>query len=949
MAERSPPVVRNAEKNNDRLFPVLQRNLASDDPLEYAAAAEKLAGWMRRDKAYYPKARPIIVGLIETALETVRRRSTPSGAPFHISRCTADVRPWAEPYIKLVRTVVPFILLFPEHHLQLRLRALIQTICDNVEGFLSQQTLHPPTNVSSPVSSLTGTPRTPLSPVETHYSPTTTPHPSLPRQTPPVPAQGVAGNPPQVSNRLTEEQKRAVLALATARTISPLTMPPPAPPPVPPATAPPTVPVAASAPATPAQPTVPVATPFVVWPPPSASARIDNKRTVSVGDLPISTPAPPASPSPVQIANSTAAAGATMSSDHARHKAKRRKTVPIDMDFIEADLDWYKDKRSAEATSGQQDKSSTTANTATSTLSLVAVTASPASAPSTAPEDGPRSADPATTVHIEQIAPAVTPAGNTPSVTSRSPSIPLRDLVHLSSTSAHPSHTPGDSGPKSSTEPPPQPAPQSPTILGPSITRRPADVPAPGAATADAEQASSSKVSSPPTEQKLPSPLASKNFKKRKRGPPGFKFLPILTPEGPAPDPMFVDELKDDVSTSTRESSTTAAPASVPAPSQAAEAPAPTEEARSDAHQTTAPARILDDTAATVGSPAPMDVDMDIPSRSVDVASASGDAAASSHEQRGMAEDAEMRDLPSAVAGVEDALATTLASSPDEAVAATPRTPLFLPSSSESSVVNMSVIHPAEGEHEASAPPPVTAASTNLGEQPTTTELVNGHAKTDDQADNSSPFIYASARVLSIARGSSSMTPANEPVVLEFELSADELAQVARWKGRSSTAEDLSQSLCVSFVSYLVSQCVEENCDTSSPNTDGMSDITKCGRPAPWPQDGTAFVLLNDGEGPDRFSISPPFITTVDKCVDLGTRNLRAGTNTLHLFQYRDHSDRVFAVLLHHPTRAQLSELQAVRAKENEWRQFLDGLGRIELRVPRLFPSSVVTNVVSHS
>ena len=73
-----------------------------------------------------------------------------------------------------------------------------------------------------------------------------------------------------------------------------------------------------------------------------------------------------------------------------------------------------------------------------------------------------------------------------------------------------------------------------------------------------------------------------------------------------------------------------------------------------------------------------------------------------------------------------------------------------------------------------------------------------------------------------------------------------------------------------------------------------------------------------------------------------------SGQNVIHLFQYRDHSDRVFAVLLHHPTRAQLAELQGLRDAEVRWRQSIQRLGKIELRVPKLFPASWA-NFVSRS
>ncbi|KAI0636025.1 hypothetical protein C8Q77DRAFT_609008 [Trametes polyzona] len=142
-------MLKSAERTNDKLFPIFLKNLSSDNLAEFTTAAEKLSGWLSKDRAYYTKARPMIISLMETALDNVRRHSG-SGALFHVSTCTDELKPWAEPYLKIVRTVVPFWLLFPERSLQLRLRKLFQTLCENVDEFLSQQTLvPPPTNPTS--------------------------------------------------------------------------------------------------------------------------------------------------------------------------------------------------------------------------------------------------------------------------------------------------------------------------------------------------------------------------------------------------------------------------------------------------------------------------------------------------------------------------------------------------------------------------------------------------------------------------------------------------------------------------------------------------------------------------------------------------------------------------------------------------------------------------------
>lgn len=60
MSDKNASIVRNAEKNNDKLFPIFQKNLSSDNLAEFATAADKLSGWLSRDKAYYTRARPMV-------------------------------------------------------------------------------------------------------------------------------------------------------------------------------------------------------------------------------------------------------------------------------------------------------------------------------------------------------------------------------------------------------------------------------------------------------------------------------------------------------------------------------------------------------------------------------------------------------------------------------------------------------------------------------------------------------------------------------------------------------------------------------------------------------------------------------------------------------------------------------------------------------------------------
>lgn len=55
--------------NNERLFPTFKAHLADVKPGgNYESSSEKLAGWLSRDKAYYPSARPWVSATLHVSL-----------------------------------------------------------------------------------------------------------------------------------------------------------------------------------------------------------------------------------------------------------------------------------------------------------------------------------------------------------------------------------------------------------------------------------------------------------------------------------------------------------------------------------------------------------------------------------------------------------------------------------------------------------------------------------------------------------------------------------------------------------------------------------------------------------------------------------------------------------------------------------------------------------------
>ncbi|KAI0671818.1 hypothetical protein C8Q78DRAFT_799740 [Trametes maxima] len=608
------------------------------------------------------------------------------------------------------------------------------------------------------------------------------------------------------------------------------------------------------------------------------------------------------------MANETA-----MNMEQSRPKAKKRKTLAVETDFIEADLMWFKDKSAVDSPIGLQGTHTadlTTAGSAGADVASSRVPTKPAAAA-------------ALVVRTPDVA-SPGPSNQSAAVLStRDASVPLQDVVRPASssriltednTSVASAHV----------------SPGSPVILGPSITRREPSSASPGVSSHGPENAHFA------TGEVLPSPLPTKKSKKRKRGPPGLKILPML-PTGSPRDILALEGSTDNTSAPvlTEESLETLTSTSFPLPHPVASASESQSNVSLEVREHPASSHMLEEVIPAVDTPTTMS--MDELSRPTDGEDSSGDA--------------EMKDPAS--------------STPDQAT--TSPLPLFLPSSSQTSLYTPSARRSELDLNRSTTTLSASSSSSSIDTQAMVTvedRVAESSPQTDalDEAsasappapvdteieppDPQTPFANTSARVLSMVRGASSMTPASRPVVGDFELTMEELVQIARWNDRSRLSDDLSKTLCVSFVSYLVAQCV----DASVGESQEVYDVDRCGPPASWPQDGTAFVVVNDGQSADRFIVSPPFITTVDKCIDLGTRSLRPGPNTLHLFQYRDHSDRFFVTLLHHPTRAQLAELQSARNKDREWQRFVEGLGRIELRVPRLFPSPPLNeNFVSHS
>ncbi|TFK93654.1 hypothetical protein K466DRAFT_80661 [Polyporus arcularius HHB13444] len=844
-----PSRAKKAEKNNETLFPLFIKHLASSTLNEFSTTAEKLAVWLSVDRAYYPKARPYIVQMLETAHDNVCRQ-TGIPPPFTVTQAHPEIEQWTQPFLTLVRTVVSFYTRFPEETLQLRLRSIFKSISADVDALLSQQ---PVVKRSSTVESTSTTSTSPALPRGTIVSPN-----SVPGQTTTISQQQTGPSPTPISA---------------------------------------SIPLALS--------------PFA----PSSFAPSPSPSMLSPFAPPLSSPQFPAS-----APTAAAPASAAMQSQPSKPaKPKKRKYDLEDDDYIQADLNWFKDKQIVQPMpvplAAEQSPTHGTVpmaplpdsdSTPAPVVSAPAQPVSIASPCTTSVTDGqpaqkrPRSRSPSV------------PSQHAVDVKSRSPTVPVRQLVSPPPKPEHESRNASDTPSVS----------RSPTLFTPSTQRL---------------------LSPDRQKEALPSPLAKRATVKKKgkgKGPPGLKVLPC------PPEPLQESRSESDTHAAASTSSKVSTHATHAATSQSASAsPAmaspPPHTSSSSRAFTHTPAEGSDVLAATVEDSTTTTDHPSTPDVPEDSAPALVATTASHvlHDTTAIVASPEPMDL-----GSDEPEGP--ANSAKDDIAEETRPSIQQEQPDEDIVMRAQSLQPDEA--------PVEAASPRTGQG----NITDTHGDEDVEMQRESvtptvsPFMHKCIRLLGLTRGHSSYTPAQRPVELAFELTAEEVAQITRWRNRDTITGDLSTSMSISLLCYPSSQCTAvfaRSTDEPSP-----ADVVQCGHPAEWPTDSSVFAVLDSagGSGPSHsFTLSPPFSQCEsDRSVDLGTRGVSPGVNTLRLFQYRDQSDLAFAVILHHPTSAQLAELQRVRDQDRSWHEFLDRLGTFTLPAPTLVtPMLPKLNAVSSS
>ncbi|KAI0797497.1 hypothetical protein C8Q75DRAFT_738380 [Abortiporus biennis] len=214
-----PVMSKDAEKNNRKLWPHFREQLSNTNETVFVPSAQKLARWLSDIRAYYPGARPHIVGLLETAHRTTRAMLGLPGNTYptfdsevlNFQHMWDAHRTWLDSYAYLIRAVIPFLPNFVEPELQTRLRSIINSLPANFTGISAIPASYPrPASASAiPVAaplplgalhkgtqstSVAGSTRGPSASLRVNIPPpiTAAAGPSLHSPTPPLSASGVS-------------------------------------------------------------------------------------------------------------------------------------------------------------------------------------------------------------------------------------------------------------------------------------------------------------------------------------------------------------------------------------------------------------------------------------------------------------------------------------------------------------------------------------------------------------------------------------------------------------------------------------------------------------------------------------------------------------------------------------------------------------------------------------
>ncbi|KAH7884244.1 hypothetical protein F5I97DRAFT_1812910 [Phlebopus sp. FC_14] len=158
---------------------------------------------------------------------------------------------------------------------------------------------------------------------------------------------------------------------------------------------------------------------------------------------------------------------------------------------------------------------------------------------------------------------------------------------------------------------------------------------------------------------------------------------------------------------------------------------------------------------------------------------------------------------------------------------------------------------------------------------------------------------------------------------IEFNLDDTFFSCISTWVNRKASPDEVSQSVCISLACYRLPDLFATI--QSESQLQGIAELTSHSS-CSWPTSGRLSLQIERHSKHYVIPLCPPVILTPDNCVDVSSF-MSSGHNTFRLTQQGDLSEFAFVFHAHHPSDAQLAELNAVAVASKRWKELVGWLG----------------------
>ncbi|TFY71686.1 hypothetical protein EVG20_g1321 [Dentipellis fragilis] len=151
--------------------------------------------------------------------------------------------------------------------------------------------------------------------------------------------------------------------------------------------------------------------------------------------------------------------------------------------------------------------------------------------------------------------------------------------------------------------------------------------------------------------------------------------------------------------------------------------------------------------------------------------------------------------------------------------------------------------------------------------------------------------------------------------MIHCDIRPADFSLMSKFLNAGRTTGNVTKTMCISLVCYFAKDL--ENARDKGQTNPREQVLLAC-RPAPWPNRGPLYALVNDKT---YVPLSAP-MKHFDNIIPISAF-LQAGQNKVQIRQQANLSDYRFFVVAHHPTHGQLKEIAELRKVEMEWARFV--------------------------